>query len=94
MVLGVASSLAAPAVLLAAAQSVPSVVRAPAPSVRVIEMGDSALLFRVQAWVDAPAQRGTCIDGLNTAIYQALGRAQIEIPFPQRVVHAAPPPAP
>ena len=82
------------AVLLAAAQSVPSVVRDPEPYVRFIEMGDSALLFRVQAWVDAPAQRGTCIDGLNTEIYQALGRAQIEIPFPQRVVHAAPPPAP
>ncbi|MDE0887769.1 MAG: mechanosensitive ion channel family protein [Myxococcota bacterium] len=80
------------AVLLAAAQSVPSVVADPAPYVRFIEMGDSALLFRIQAWVDAPAQRGACIDGLNTAIYQALGRAQIEIPFPQRVVHAAPPP--
>jgi small-conductance mechanosensitive channel len=79
------------AVLLAAAQSVPSVVTNPEPYVRFNEMGDSALLFRIQAWVDAPAQRGACIDGLNTAIYQALGKAGIEIPFPQRVVHAAPP---
>ena len=80
------------AVLLAAAQSVPSVVDDPEPYVRFIEMGDSALLFRVQAWIDEPVLRGQCIDGLNTAIYQALGREKIEIPFPQRVVHAAPPP--
>jgi small-conductance mechanosensitive channel len=81
------------AVLLAAAQSVPSVVDEPVPYVRFVEMGDSALLFRVQAWIDEPVLRGQCIDGLNTAIYQALGREKIEIPFPQRVVHAAPRPA-
>ena len=44
-----------------------------------------------QGWIDEPAQRGNCIDGLNTAIYNALGQADIEIPFPQRVVHGAPP---
>ena len=45
--------------------------------------------FRVQGWIDEPAQRGSCIDGLNTAIYKALAQADIEIPFPQRVVHVA-----
>jgi small-conductance mechanosensitive channel len=40
--------------------------------------------------------RGSCIDGMNTAIYKALGRANIEIPFPQRVVTmvGAPPAGP
>ena len=57
-----------------------------------MQMGDSALIFRVQGWIDEPVQRGLCIDGLNTAIYKALGHAEIEIPFPQRVVHAARPP--
>ncbi len=28
---------------------------------------------------------------LNTAVYNALGEAGIEIPFPQRVVHRCPP---
>jgi len=79
------------AVLLAAAKSVESVVDDPEPYVRFVEMGDSALLFQVQGWIDEPALRGQCIDGLNTAIYEALGKARIEIPFPQRVVHAAPP---
>jgi small-conductance mechanosensitive channel len=81
-------------VLLRAAQSVELVVRNPEPRVRFVEMGDSALIFRVQGWIDEPIMRGACIDGLNTAIYKALGRAGIEIPFPQRVVHLARPPAP
>jgi small-conductance mechanosensitive channel len=74
-------------VLLRAAQSVDYVVADPKPYVRFMEMGDSALLFRVQGWVDEPALRGRCIDGLNSAIYKALGASGIEIPFPQRVVH-------
>ena len=79
-------------VLREAAQSVESVVQDPAPRVRFVEMGDSALIFRVQGWIDEPALRGSCVDGLNTAIYKALGQAGIEIPFPQRVVHMVPPP--
>ena len=63
----------------------------PAPRIRFVEMGDSAVIFRVQSWGDEPANRGICIDGLNTAIYKALGRADIKIPFPQRVVHGVPP---
>jgi len=74
-------------VLLSAAQSVESVEQIPEPYVRFVEMGDSALIFRVQGWIDRPAMRGVCIDGLNTAIYKALAQAGIEIPFPQRVVH-------
>jgi small-conductance mechanosensitive channel len=82
-------------VLLSAAQSVESVVQTPEPYVRFVEMGDSALIFRVQGWISQPSMRGTCVDGLNTAIYKALGQAGIEIPFPQRVVHMSPsePPA-
>lgn len=76
-------------VLMAAAESVEHVVHDPGPRVRFVEMGDSALIFRVQGWIDEPAFRGDCIDGLNTAIYKALGEASIEIPFPQRVVHRA-----
>jgi small-conductance mechanosensitive channel len=36
---------------------------------------------------------GTCNNGVNTAIYKALGQANIEIPFPQRVVTMAGAPA-
>ena len=78
-------------VLLSATQSVEHVVNDPEPRIRFVEMGDFALLFRVQGWINEPALRGSCIDGLNTAIYKALGRAGIEIPFPQQVVHLSPP---
>lgn len=74
-------------VLLEAAKSVEHVVHDPEPRVRFVEMGDSALIFRVQGWIDEPALRGESVDGLNMAIYKALGQADIEIPFPQRVVH-------
>jgi len=80
-------------VLHNAAESVEFVVSDPAPRVQFVEMGDSALLFRVQGWVDQPAMRGRCVDGMNTAIYKALGQANIEIPFPQRVVTMAGAPA-
>ena len=79
-------------ILLAAARSVECVIADPEPYVRFVEMGDSALIFRVQGWIDEPGMRGSGIDGLNTAIYKALGKAGIEIPFPQRVVHSAPAP--
>ena len=81
-------------VLMTAVQSVEHVISDPEPRVRFDEMGDSALLFRVQAWIDEPALRGICVDGLNSAIYKSLGRAEIEIPFPQRVVHLAAPSTP
>jgi len=79
-------------VLFEAAKSVEFVTDDPEPRVRFAEMGDSALIFRVQGWVDDPVRRGACIDGLNTAIYKALGKARIEIPFPQLVAHQAPRP--
>ena len=59
----------------------------PAPRIRFIEMGDSALIFRVMCWVDEPVLRGQCVDALNTAVYKQLGTANINIPFPQRDVH-------
>jgi len=74
-------------VLERAAGSVDEVLDEPTPRIRFTEMGDSALIFRVQCWVDEPSVRGRCLDGLNTAIYKALNAEGISIPFPQRDVH-------
>ena len=68
-------------------ESVEHVVHDPAPRVRFVEMGDSALIFRVQVWIDEPILRGQVIDALNTSIYNGLNAAGITIPFPQRDVH-------
>ena len=59
----------------------------PAPRVRFRSMGDSALNFELQAWINSPIERGSVIDRLNTDIYKRLNKENIEIPFPQRVVH-------
>ncbi len=77
-------------VLLRAAQSVELVVDDPEPRIRLIEMADYALVFRVLCWIEFPELRGECVDGLNTAIYKALMVEGITIPFPQRDVHLYP----
>jgi MscS family membrane protein len=59
----------------------------PAPRVRFTAFGDSSLDFRLLCWVDQPVQRGLALHELNGAVYKALAREGIEIPFPQRVVH-------
>jgi small-conductance mechanosensitive channel len=73
--------------LLRAARSVDHVVPDPEPRIRFLEMGDSALIFRVMCWVDEPVLRGRCVDGLNTAVYKTLAEEEIQIPFPQREIH-------
>jgi small-conductance mechanosensitive channel len=74
-------------VLLRTANSVAHVVDDPEPRVRFTEFGDSALIFRVQCWIEEPALRGICLHELNTAIYKSLQAEKITIPFPQRDVH-------
>ena len=52
-----------------------------------LEFQDSGLLFRVRCWIKHYVETRRVIDKMNTAIYKALGDNDIEIPFPQRVVH-------
>jgi small-conductance mechanosensitive channel len=51
-----------------------------------LEFGDSALTFRIRWWLDSYVDTRRMFDSVNTAIYNALNEAGIEIPFPQRVV--------
>jgi small-conductance mechanosensitive channel len=74
-------------VLLEASREVKTITGDPAPRVRFTAFGDSSLDFRLLCWVDQPVLRGKALHELNGAVYKALDRAGIEIPFPQRVVH-------
>lgn len=58
-----------------------------APSVRFLEMGDSALLFKAYFWMKDYTERFRAIDEANTFIYNALNKNKITIPFPQMDVH-------
>lgn len=53
------------------------------PSVRFVEMGDSALLFKAYFWMQKYNERFGAKDQANTLIYNALNKNKINIPFPQ-----------
>lgn len=52
-----------------------------------LEFGDSALIFRVRWWLDSYVDTRRMFDKVNTAMYNALNEANIEIPFPHRDVN-------
>lgn len=63
-----------------------TVCKDPTPRVRMRGFGDSSLDFELLCWVDEPSLRGLISHELYMKVYKALGRAGIEIPFPQRDV--------
>jgi MscS family membrane protein len=73
--------------LLTAAQACEYVVSEPAPSVRLVRFGDSAVEFEVLVWIIQPEFRAKATDQINRAICEEFGKRGIEMPFPQRDVH-------
>jgi MscS family membrane protein len=51
-----------------------------------LEFADSALIFRVRWWLESYVDTRRMFDKVNTAIYEKLNEAGIDIPFPQRVI--------
>ncbi|MFN7952113.1 MAG: mechanosensitive ion channel [bacterium] len=78
--------------LLEAARRHGRVFKRPPPDVLFKQHGDSSLDFVLRAWVHVK-DRDEVASDLRYAIENALRRQQIEVPFPQRVVHvvSAPP---
>jgi small-conductance mechanosensitive channel len=60
------------------------VCRDPIPRVRMRRFGDSSLDFELLCWIERPVQRGLVTHELYMAVYDAMNRHSIEIPFPQR----------
>jgi potassium efflux system protein len=73
--------------MLAAVESVPDVLRHPAPSVFFVGFGDSALQFEIRAFVDLLDKRLPVRHAVQVAVVRALAESGIEIPFPQRDLH-------
>ena len=59
----------------------------PTARIRFREFGDSALMFDLLCWIHCPEELGRVRDILNTYIYKALGKSEIEIPYPKRDVY-------
>ena len=69
--------------LVAAATSHPDVLAKPAPSASFQGFGDSALNFQLYFWTSIDAA-GRAKSDVAVAVSEALERAGIEVPFPQR----------
>ncbi len=63
------------------------IAKDPEPRVLFTEMADSALLFKARFFVEDIAIKLDTEDRMRTKIYDALNKAKIGIPFPQRTIH-------
>ncbi len=52
-----------------------------------VEMGESAMIFRVRVWIKSFVDTRRVTDKLNSAVYRALDEAGVLMPFPQMDVH-------
>lgn len=77
-------------VLIKCAKEHPNVVAYPEVSVLFSDFGDSSLNFELRAYLADVEQRLQTGSELRFAIHDAFREQDIEIPFPQRVVHMAP----
>jgi small-conductance mechanosensitive channel len=47
-----------------------------------VEMGDSAMIFRVRWWIESYADTRQMYDSIHTALQEALDAAGVEMPYP------------
>jgi small-conductance mechanosensitive channel len=52
-----------------------------------IRFGESAMIFRVRCWIENYVETRRIMDKLNTALYEALHEAEIEMPAPERTLY-------
>lgn len=78
---------AAKTVLLGAATGHKDVLKYPEPSVFFMGLGDSALNFELRCFVGEIFNGASVKSDLLFTIYDGLGKAGIEVPFPQRDLH-------
>lgn len=74
-------------ILEGAVAQVHEVRREPAAQVNLFDFADSAVIFEIKYWIDDYARRMPIASEVRRAIWYALQRQGIEIPFPQRTLH-------
>lgn len=67
----------------------PKVAKTPEPFVRFNDYADSALIFNIYFWSSDPFRVENLKSELRVKYFEAFREHDIEIPFPQRVVHQA-----
>ena len=83
------------AILIDAAMRTQRVLADPPPSARLVNFGADGLEFRLLFWIDDPQNGQLNVrSDVNLKILRALREADIDIPYPQRVLHIKPAAAP
>lgn len=70
-------------VMIDAVQEVEGVLSDRSVEALFLEFGDSALIFRVRWWLESYVDTRRMFDRVNTALYNALKKENIQLPFPQ-----------
>ncbi|MDD5563344.1 MAG: mechanosensitive ion channel family protein [Thermoanaerobaculaceae bacterium] len=68
------------------AADLPRVLARPAPQILAREFADNAVAYECRLWTHEPWRASDLADAFYTRAHAALGRAGMEIPFPQRSV--------
>jgi small-conductance mechanosensitive channel len=77
--------------LVDAVKAAPRVLSVPAPGVMLESFGADGLNLQVAFWIADPENgQGNVKSDVNLAILRTVDALDVRIPFPQRVVHAAP----
>lgn len=80
--------------LVAVVRGVPRVLEAPAPAVQLTEFAADGMNLNIGFWIGDPENgQGNVRSDVNLAVLDLLNAQGIEIPFPQRVMHAPPAPS-
>ncbi len=74
-------------ILLEVAQSERGLTRIDETRAFLVSFGESSLDFELRCWIADPEDRGRVNSRLNFAIYHALAKAGVEIPYPKRDVY-------
>ena len=76
-------------VIQEALKNIPEIVDEPAPQIGIEEFADSSINIGMRYWVPTKQYFQTLYQA-NLAVYEALNKAEITIPFPQRDIHMQP----
>ncbi|MFY8148243.1 MAG: mechanosensitive ion channel family protein, partial [Prochlorococcaceae cyanobacterium] len=78
--------------LEATARAQSRVLADPPPRALVLRYGESSIEYALRFWIANPMDNVSICSEVNQAVWQAFAEHDIEIPFPQRVIHRAPGP--
>lgn len=74
-------------IALNAIKDIKTILKQPAPQIIFIEMGEFSLKFKAFFWVKSIEDKIEAKERATTAIYNALNKNKINIPFPTRTVY-------